>query len=319
MICRKILTEILQGIISIFILAFVILNYFSILTPETFHGILRGDNIIDNYVNGSDMTSNMSVDNGVIQDFNEDNINNLSFQRMSANTFIRPKERTIVLRLDDVQGYLWNNISISIIDAVLIRNMSITLGVIPGRHINDDDIIRDYLLGNINNPRIEIAQHGYVHTKFEFANQTEDGAYNLTKSGLEDMINTLNVRPTTFIPPDNAYNDNTTKAISKLGFKIMSAKEKEYKFDGNLTYIGYTIATKHSDEKDLTSTSKIIDSCVASLDKNNFCVIMIHPQDLVDDDNKSLNKTRYEKFVDILDKLKTINGKFATFRDLENG
>lgn len=124
----------------------------------------------------------------------------------------------------------------------------------------------------------------------------------------------MHINPVTFIPPYNEYNKNTTRALSRLGFRIISGKESEYKFDGNMMYIGYDTQTKYSDQKELIPVDKIIDGCSKSLDEKNVCVIMIHPQDYVKADLKTLDKDKYTQFVELLDRLKKLNAKFITFR-----
>jgi peptidoglycan/xylan/chitin deacetylase (PgdA/CDA1 family) len=228
-----------------------------------------------------------------------------------------PKEKTVVLRLDDVQGYTWNRIVINLTEAVLSRNMSITLGVIPNGEIDKDKIIKQYLLSKIDDPRVEIAQHGTYHKENEFANLSEEEAYDLAKVGFDELVNILRVRPVTFIPPGNANNQNTTKALSRLGLKILPGKQDVYKFDGQMMLIGYNAETEEYLKSDLVPVSEILDACKKSLENRNLCVIMIHPQDYVlSNDRNTLDENKYKEFIKLLDELKKLNVKFSAFKDL---
>lgn len=305
---KKILVEIFQGIVSLAILVFVIIIYFS-----TFYGAvpILGYSNIDkncdsNYPNYQMYNKNLSHIN---QNYSE-------YSYVNQSKFNLPTEKVIILRMDDVQGYTWSEIVINLTDTVIRKNMSITLGVIPDRRVNNDTVIKKYLLEKIKDPRIEIAQHGTTHAENEFLNLSELDTYSLAKSGLEKMIDIFGIYPVTFIPPYNEYNKNITGALSTLGFKILSGKEKEYKFDGNMMYIGYDTLIKHSDQKELISIDKIIDDCSKSLEEKNICVIMIHPQDYVKEDRKTLDEDKYIKFVELLDELKKLDAKSITFRDL---
>lgn len=225
-------------------------------------------------------------------------------------------EKFIILRLDDVQGYLWSQTSTRIIDAVLEKNMSITLGVIPERNIDKDLILKNYLLNKINDPRIEIAQHGTFHNYNEISLLNEDETYNLTNIGLEKIKNILGVKPITYIPPNNEYNINSTKGLSKLGFKIFSSKKGLFFFDGNMINVGYDIQTMYSFEKEPVPINELVDECIKSLNSKNLCVIMIHPQDYHQSDNRTIDEKKFEKFIELLDKLKGLNVKSITFKDL---
>lgn len=223
-----------------------------------------------------------------------------------------PTKKVIILRLDDVQEFLYKDATIKIIDTVLNRNMAITLGVIPSR-IDHDCPIKKYIIGKVNDQRIEIAQHGVYHNLNEYVHMNESDTYNLTKLGMKTILDSFNVNPVTFIPPHNLYNKYTTKAISMLGFKIISAKRDEYIFDEYLVHIGYTVPTAHKNK--LVNLDEVLYSCNISLEARNICVIMIHPQDYVDENN-NLEREKYKKFIELLDMLSKLDAYFLTFKDL---
>lgn len=252
--------------------------------------------------------------------YQQSNVNSLNtLIDINDNLSCQPKfpiEKTIILRMDDVQKSAYDDLVINLTETVLSKNMSITLGVIP-KNINDDSIIKTYLIGKMNDPRIEIAQHGTNHTFLEFLpNITKQEVYDMTKPGLDQIIMALNVYPVTFIPPNNAYNEKAPGAIKELGFKIFSAKKGEFKFSDGILYAGFDIATKYSSRDNLTLIKEIIDDCKISLDRKNFCVILIHPQDYANEDRKTLDIDKYEKFVEVLDELKKMDSKYMTFKDL---
>lgn len=231
-----------------------------------------------------------------------------------GNNITLPTEEVIILRMDDVQGYLWSDVSRKLTDVVLEKNMSITLGVIPGRKMDAE--IKEYLISKAKDQRIEIAQHGTNHDQDEYLNLSEVDTYNLAKSGFDDIVNILNVYPVTFIPPYNEYNEDTEKALSRLGFKVISAKQDEYDLDRDIAFIGYTVQTKYSDREVLTPADEIIDGCNKSWEHRNVCVITIHPQDYVGEDKRTIDNNKYNKFVELLDELKKLDAKSVTFKDL---
>ena len=199
--------------------------------------------------------------------------------------------------------------------------MSVVLAVIPNRSIDKDVIINNFLVNKSKDPRIEIAQHGTNHIYEEYALFSENEGYNAAKVGLDKLIEVLNVYPVTFIPPNNILNESVINIISKLGFIIISDKQGEYIFNKNISRIGFDVATAYSgntsSQNKLVLVNNILMSCNNSLKDKNICVIMIHPQDYVSNDGKTLNETKYVEFIKLLDWLQGLNAKLPTFNDLE--
>jgi Uncharacterized protein conserved in bacteria (DUF2334) len=228
---------------------------------------------------------------------------------------ILPAEKVIILRMDDVQGYLWRDLSINLTDTVLANDMSITLAVIPDRAFDSDSIMRLYLIEKSNDNRIEIAQHGFKHNIDEFLYLNESEAHDSILSGLDTIMNLLKVKPVTFIPPYNTYNNNTTIALSKLDFSIISGEMDDYGYINNVASFGFNTKTKNSTDNELIPVDTIFDECNKSLQEKNICVIMIHPQDYADS-NGMMNNTKYIEFVKMLNGLKSLGARSITFKDL---
>lgn len=230
-------------------------------------------------------------------------------------TAFQPTERVIVLRMDDVQGFLWREQTINLTETVLAHNMSISLAVIPDSKLDIDTKMRHFLIDKSKDSRIEIAQHGLKHTSDEFLYFNETVAYNSILSGSNILRNVIRVKPVTFITPYNKYNNNTIIALSKLNFSIISAEEDDYGFTENLARFGFNVQTKKSKETDLTPIPVILNECKSSLKERNICVVMIHLQDYVDNKG-NMNNTKYNEFVKLLESLKSLDAKSITFKDL---
>lgn len=225
-----------------------------------------------------------------------------------------PDERTIILRLDDVQGFARNNISINLTDTILRNDMSVTLGVVPGLDIDKDAVIKNYLVSKSTNPRVEIAQHGYTHQE-HYGQMNEKEAYRITKLGRQKMISILGVSPVTFIPPYLEYNVDTLKAIKKLDFKIISPEE-EYRIDKKILIVGYNVFTKSELSSELNPVDNIVNGCNGYLNMRNLCVVLIHPQDYASSDGVNMDSVKYNEFVKLLNGLKTLNARSVRFKDL---
>lgn len=214
-----------------------------------------------------------------------------------------PREKVIILKMDDVE-INWKNAVINLTETVLSKNMSVTLGVVPTQI---DDELKKYLIDKTKDfSRIEIAQHVTYHKKNEFKYLSKSETYDIIKFGNEKIKNTLGIKAITFIPNYN-INQNAN-ILSELGFKMVSTGKNEYRYDGNLLIVGTTKQTRNSTD--------IIDSCKILLEQKNICVVNIHPQDYINKSTNTLDNSRYNKFVKLLDQLKMLNTKFVTFKYL---
>ena len=90
--------------------------------------------------------------------------------------------RTIILRLDDVKAWQYYNIIPNMTSLMLSKNMAFTMAVIPKDIEKDTKIFLPWINNIKNNPRVEIALHGYLHEKSEFRDLDKtEATYRLQK------------------------------------------------------------------------------------------------------------------------------------------
>ena len=223
----------------------------------------------------------------------------------------------IILRLDDVGAFQYYDITTKITDEVLSRNMSLSLGLIP-RSLNKDFKFIYWINSVKDDPRIEIALHGYIHEGQEFQNLTEEEAYDRLIKGKEMLLEDIQIIPTTFIPPENLYSYGTKNALVNSGLKIISADENEFGNYNKLIYLGYNAQTYDFQKERFISVDEIFKSCDASLSKNGLCIIKIHPQDYLESDHKTINPERYNEFLKLLDGIEQRKIETKTFSGILN-
>ena len=276
-----------------------------------FNKVSNNDSYNNNYVTNNDshyQTVASAAQNGDLINIVDDRSTRKS---VYFNNSIN--KRVIILRLDDVQAFAWGNISMKITDSVLERNMSITLGVIP-RYIKDDKMLFEYLKNVSNDKRIEIAQHGVNHSFNEYQMLTEDEAFKITNSSIVNIAEISGRYPMTLIPPYNSLNNTAvSRALMRLGFKIISNDYGVFNYDGYIMNIGYSTTT--STDAGLVPVKDIINECNMALNKTRICVITIHPQDYATDKNL-LDTEKFSTFINLLDALKEIDAKSITFAEL---
>lgn len=217
-------------------------------------------------------------------------------------------QRKIILRMDDVRAY--SVPTPYLVDEVISRNVSITLGVIPN-HLENDKNMQEYLLGIRKNPNIEIAQHGNVHDESD-ETITEESLLN-GKTKIQEVIK---VNPVTYIPPYNFVSADSIQIISKY-FKVLSAKFEPLRKDHGIFEVSGNVETYHYYTKEYVPANEVVSECEDSLNKNNYCVIIIHPQEYSTDINHAtdLSEERFNDFKTMLDGLEGLNADFVTFNE----
>jgi hypothetical protein len=227
-----------------------------------------------------------------------------------------PHKPSYIIRLDDVQSPLWSAISTKIIDDTLNRNMSISIAIIPARDSADKSDIVKFIRDRNDNPHLEIMQHGFDHTKYEYANLSTNETQLRTMKGLRLLYRDYDVCPVTFIPPNNMISkdeNDTSRILGDMGFRIISSSG-DVRYTRSILNAGHNIATKQGEE--MTSPEKMINMCKNDFKKQNLSVIMVHPQDFVASDKKTLDPEKYANYIEMLNELNKTGAQSITFRDL---
>lgn len=230
-------------------------------------------------------------------------------QTKHHSCYINIEEPTIILRIDDIRAY--STLSPYLIDEIINRNLSASLGVIP-KDLEKDRILQKYLLNIRENLNIEIAQHGTNHNESDI-NITED----VLLEGDIKIQELLRIKPVTYISPFNKISEKTRDIISKY-FRVISGEEGILKEGEKIAEIGYTVETYDYSRNQTVPTEQIIEECKLSLDKTNLCVIKIHPQKYAVNINNpvDLSPKKLQEFKLMLDKLRELNAMFSTFKDI---
>ncbi len=208
-------------------------------------------------------------------------------------------DKTVVLRVDDIQAYSWRETSMKMITEAASRGIPLTLGVIPTGLSEDGELVT--FLKNYS-CQVEFALHGLTHNAEEGADMPEFGTYTKDKASskiasgqlLLDSITADSI--VSWIPPLNVQSIGTREALRELGFTHISA-EGTGKFD-------YDAATYRYDVNTLVSPLDVIKSCNKTFETSTHCVVMLHPQDFATGLNHDEEKYTqyYETLLDVFEK-----------------
>lgn len=219
-------------------------------------------------------------------------------------------EKTVVLRVDDIQAYTWRETSMKMIHDAASRNIPLTLGVIPVGIIEDVELVT--FLKN-HKCQVEFALHGLTHNAEkgvdapEFGAYTKDEALSKITAGQRLLAAITSDPIVSWIPPLNIQSDGTIEALGELGFTHISAEGQE-SFD-------YDASTYRYGENTLVSTDDVVNLCRKAFETSQHCVIMLHPQDFatgLDHDEKKYQ----EYYLELLDALEKEGVTFSRLKDL---
>ncbi|PIN90968.1 hypothetical protein COU57_02530 [Candidatus Pacearchaeota archaeon CG10_big_fil_rev_8_21_14_0_10_32_14] len=244
------------------------------------------------------------------------------------------ESKIIILRMDDISAFQYKKSSRVLVKDILDRDISVTLGLIPEGLANDKSTIKwlNILKKDI---RIEIAQHGYDHSYEEFKALDEESASMKIEEGKKIIGYYLGIIPVTFIPPYNVNSKDTELALKESGYKILSSGSGSTNLtDENFGEMGYTSRTyiygqdeyrNENSGSGFVDVEEVISDCKNSLNSQNLCVVMIHPQDYLKRDSNDkimdeFDSVRYNNYLETLDKLEKLrqneNAEFKNFDDL---
>ena len=218
--------------------------------------------------------------------------------------------KTVILRVDDIQGYAWSETSEKMIIDAEALGIPLTLGVIPAGLTDDTELVS--FLKN-HGCSVEFAQHGLTHhggkdgSLPEFGTSSKNEAYSLIQKGRDILKNITNDLIVSWIPPLNEHSQGTIDALRELGFTHLSS-EGEGTFD-------YDAATFRYDTNVLVSPEEVIKSCIKTFKTSTYCVVMLHPQDFAD--GLAHDQEKYKRYyLDLLDGLMSEGVTFSRLKDI---
>jgi peptidoglycan/xylan/chitin deacetylase (PgdA/CDA1 family) len=256
------------------------------------------------------------------------------FARSNTSTTVASC-KCIVFRMDDIQDYWLNFAQTAAMNLFMSKNQSLSLGLITHLVGNDSKIVNKIKEGFYKG-LFEIDLHGLDHINYTKLNENEqkDSLWK-ANAKIERLFGTKSI---VFIPPYDAFNNNTIKAMRELGIKIISSgPAEENRFDQNRSIFeanGNTTKIPHNNRynagtnepttiiyhlpatiffKDFKQgkwIKTISKDIIANVSKNiaayGYAVIVLHPQDFA----KSVNGTDLTNSIDqkeILDLSKLID------------
>lgn len=192
----------------------------------------------------------------------------------------------VAFRLDDIQDYFLNHVQLEIMEVFDKRNASLTVGII-GNYFGEDPVIVNYVKSRIDDPLLEIANHGWNHENLaEFSKEEQATLIQRTN---EKIIDILDSRPVVLVAPYNVVNSDTFSAAEENGIRYISANvtydPPPYEITGNESFYRLPETALMGDlSADDTywitfDHQKVLSEVEYSLNQYGFAVVTLHPQD----------------------------------------
>jgi Polysaccharide deacetylase len=247
----------------------------------------------------------------------------------------------VVFRMDGIQDYWISAGQLGVMNQFVIRNQSLTLGIITADTGEDTDII-DNVKRGIDSGLFELATHG--------ANDTDHTVMSAEQQ--RNSLNNSNTKISTlfgnaseiFIPPLDAFNDDTLNAMRQVDMKILSANTSsfnELQLIGNnesstllldpiqsrtIFYVPSTISFKdYFDGQYLrNSVEDIFNNVTTSIGAYGYAVIVLTPQDFMiadtnGDPTDTLNVNEITDLSRLIDLIISNNIHIGSFAEITAG
>lgn len=222
----------------------------------------------------------------------------------------RASKKKIILRIDSVQAFAWNDIAIRLADAAIEKKISPVLSVVPGS-IDRDQLLTTYI--RHQRCHIEVALYGWQPTLGipEFQGLSKEEARSRIKKGKATLEAIWGQSVVTFVPPGNTYSPGTRRALIDEGFSHISA-ETAGSVDYDLSF---------SDVIQITSGTgdQVLDQCRKKLAIRDLCILVVRPQDFLINGLFNIQKFKdYMALLNVLANLDTIDRLDVSFTTIKN-
>jgi len=226
-----------------------------------------------------------------------------------ASGSLAAKDISVVFRYDDFT-LTKDTLNEKIVQLFQKHNIPLVLGVIP--YDSSENIIfqKNYALQpvlryGVQNQKIEIALHGFNHAKVssngEFGNVPPEEQFRRINLGKHFLDTVFQQETLTFIPPWNAFDENTLKVMAKSGMKIISSSLTiDQPFSNKeISYFPHTI----------DKPALLIPTLEQNKNRTGVILLMFHPYDI------GKNFT-LQDLDNLLSEVSKYNVNFTTFKGL---
>ncbi len=189
----------------------------------------------------------------------------------------------VVVRFDDLRVDAKRDpAQIALVEEFINAGYPVTEAVVPvsdNKFLSEDEKIEAYLKRMVQLPRYDVSTHGWKHQPSELEGNTVEKNLDLIRYGVAEVFHATGRMPVSYIPPNNAYDENTLIALSEIGTPLISAEKHDFRWfsgldDRGLLHVSNTIMFEKSWDGDYPyrDTQTVLDM----IGDKNDAVFSIH-------------------------------------------
>ena len=209
----------------------------------------------------------------------------------------------VSFRLDDIQNYWLSDVQIELLSLFSDHDVPLMVGIIANEFGEDPKILQS-VKNELDKGSIKVANHGFDHVPFSNYDKQEQNSM-IVKS-TQKIEELLNITPTTFIPPQNKFNEDTIEVLTENSYSHMSAalytdsppflleNKSFYRFPQTAETGGYI----PSQNRILgIPAEQVLVNVKDGINQHGYSVITLHPQEFaVYEGGEYINKLHQEQF-----------------------
>jgi len=148
------------------------------------------------------------------------------------------RHRYVAIRVDDLRiDSNTDPLQMAFSENLIGQGYPVTEAIIPGptgQVVTEDKDVLAYLQRMRKFPRYDVATHGWAHTSSELAGNTVEKNLLLVRDGVFELASATGSVPVSYIPPNNAFDENALVALSAVGTSIISAEKGDFRWFSGL-------------------------------------------------------------------------------------
>ncbi|AZN97298.1 DUF3131 domain-containing protein [Mesorhizobium sp. M9A.F.Ca.ET.002.03.1.2] len=203
--------------------------------------------------------------------------------------------RLVVVRVDDFRvDPDWDPSHIAFVYKLIEAGYPVTDGIIPAPRaglLSRDEVSKAYLRAMSEDRRYDIAAHGWNHTPSELLGNSLRKDFDLIRGGISEVYRSTGRSPVSYIPPNDAFDENTLDALTATGTPLFSADKGDLRrFAGmderGILHVSNTVKFEKSWSDDIPYRTK--DQVFDLIGTDNDAVFCIHPRTANSPEKKAL-------------------------------
>lgn len=142
--------------------------------------------------------------------------------------------RFVVVRFDDLRVNAKSDITqMAFVEELINAGYPVTEAVVPAPSdyfLSADGAVEAYLRRMLQHPRYDVSTHGWRHLPSELVGNSIEKNLDLIRYGVAEVSHASGRIPASYIPPNNAYDENTLIALAGIGATVISAEKRDFRW-----------------------------------------------------------------------------------------